>query len=232
MTQLADAYAESGELVLPGSAGVAMQLAKQESEENNLLTDQSATATVLLVSGPQATGRSELVHRLLEQGQGKYVKPKTVDRSQDPATFERLEKRDDFLFVDPSERYGLTKEGILSSCKDCGADSVVVIDADVELARKLKSLAGVRLVGVWVGLNNVKDFERRLGEQVDTGVISIPEGEDRDSVIRARIRDIVSEIEFGISSGMFEFTIILTPDKDQEDDSLRQLQEAASYCFK
>ena len=85
---------------------------------------------------------------------------------------------------------------------------VLVVDADVELARKLKSLAGVRLVGVWVGLNSVEDFETRLDEQIESGAITVPEDETRESVIRARIRDIVQEIEFGISCGIFEFTII------------------------
>jgi len=230
VTQISDAFkdSKSGELVLPGSAGVAMQLAKGESQDSSVLTDQSAIATIFLVSGPQATGRSELVNRLVEDGQGKYVKPKMVDRSQDPATFERIENRDDFLSVDPSNRYGLTKDSILSSARECAPDSVVVVDADVELAKKLKSLAGVRLVGVWVGLNNVKDFESRLAEQIDSGAITVPDDESRESVIRARIRDIVQEIEFGISCGIFEFTII----NQNEDASLKQLREAAAYCFK
>lgn len=230
LIQIADAFkdTESGELVLPGSAGVAMQLAKTDSREKNVLADESSIATIFLVSGPQATGRTDLVNRLLKEGKGKYVKPKMLDRSQDPATFERLERRDDFLFLDPTERYGLTKESILSAAKECAEDSVVVIDADVELAKKLKGTAGVRLVGVWVGLSSVDDFETRLGHQVDSGAIAIPEDESRESVMRARIRDIVQEIEFGISCGIFEFTII----NRNENESLKQLREAAAYCFK
>jgi len=230
LTQVADAFkdTESGELVLPGSAGVAMQLAKADSGDTSVLTDESSIATIFLVSGPQATGRADLVDRLVEEGKGKYIKPKMLDRSQDPATFERLERRDDFLFLDPSERFGLTKENILSAAKECNEDSLVVIDADIDLAKKLKGLAGVRLVGVWVGLSSVNDFETRLEEQIDSGAIVVPEDESRESLIRARIRDIVQEIEFGISCGIFEFTII----NQNEEQSLKQLREAAAYCFK
>jgi len=103
-----------------------------------------------------------------------------------------------------------------------------VIDANVELARKLAKVSGLRLIGVWVGLNSVDEFEKRLGAQFDSGELSIPEDETRESVIRARIREIVSEIEFGISSGIFEFTIL----NENEDESLKQLREASSYCFK
>lgn len=219
---------ESGELVIPGSVGMAMQLAQNDSSQVSVLTDESAITTIFLVSGPQATGRSELVDRFVEEGEGKYVKPTLLDRSKSPAIFERLEQRDDFLFVDTSKRYGLTKEGIMSSAKECANDSVIVIDANVELVKKLKGISGVRLVGVWVGLSNVKEFEARLGQQIDSGAILVSEDESRESVIRARIRDIVQEIEFGISCGIFEFTII----NQDEDESVKQLREAAAYCFK
>ena len=229
LTQITDAFREleSGELVLPGSVGMAMQLATDDSTQGTPLTDDSAIVTIFLVSGPQGTGRTDLVNRLVEEGKGKYVRPKMVDRNKDPATFERFERRDDFLFVDPSRRFGLTREGILSSAKEIAEDSVLLIDADVELAKKLKSLAGVRLIGVWVGLGSVDDFETRLGQEIDSGAIDVSEDESREGVIRARIREIVQEIEFGISCGIFEFTII----NQDEDESVKQLRDAAAYCL-
>lgn len=232
LTQIQDAFKnEEGELVLPGSAGIAMQLAKSNdastSMDSNALNAESL-ATVLLVSGPQATGRFELVRRLIDEGEGKFVEVKMVDRVKDAIKFERLAKRDEFLSLDPTGRYGMTKDALISAAKECGPDLVVVVDADVSLAKKLTKIGGVRLVGVWVALNNVSEFESRLGNLIDTGAISIPEEEGRASVIRARIREIVQEIEYGISSGIFEFTII-----NQDDtESLEQLREAAAYCFK
>eukprot|EP00980_Cylindrotheca_fusiformis_P027654 scaffold21824_cov89-Cylindrotheca_fusiformis.AAC.1 len=79
-----------------GSAGMVMQLAKKGSSSSS----SSSTATtdgaimapeltpVLLVSGPQSTGRSELVQQLLQ--------------------------KDDRL-VDPTGRYGLTKDAVLKA---------------------------------------------------------------------------------------------------------------------
>ena len=104
---------------------------------------------------------------------------------------------------------------------------MVVVDADVELAKKLQKMSGARLVGAWVGLNSVQEFEDRLKVQIDNGEIPIPEDETEQSVLRARIREIVQEIEFGISSGIFEFTIL----NENQAESLKQLREAANYCF-
>jgi guanylate kinase len=192
------------------------------------LDSAAQVATILLVSGPQATGRSKLVQRFIEGGKGRFVQASMVDRVQEAAKFERLFLRDEFLSVDATERYGLTKDAILSAAKQCGPDSVVVVDSDVKLAKKLAKVGGLRLVGVWVALNSVAEFEKRLDAMINDGSIPVPEDEDRESVIRARIREIVEEITFGISSGIFEFTII----NQDEDESLRQLEEAAGYCFK
>ena len=226
-----------GEAVLPGSAGMAMQLAMQNDEDalsGALLSD--AGTTVFLISGPQATGRSQLVQQLLEQGDGKFVTPALVDRMTDGATFDRLEQRDEFLSIDGSGRYGLTKQAILDAAKtdddtddeQSPAQRIIVVDADVELAKKLSTLSGLRLVGVWVGLGSVAEFETRVGQMVDRGELLIEDGETRESTIRNKIREIVKEIEFGISSGVFEFTV-LNDDLENTENTLKQLQAAAKY---
>lgn len=231
LSQIQDAFKnDAGDVVLPGSVGIAMQLAKPDASAAlaAMASDVATLPTVFLVSGPQATGRSELVHQLIVDGDGKFVRAKMVDRVQEAIKFERLERRDEFLALDPTERFGLTKEAVVTAAKACGPYSVVVVDADVNLAKELTKIGGVRLVGVWVALSSVAEFETRLGSMIDSGAISIPEDEGRATVIRARIREIVQEIEYGISSGIFEFTII---NKD-ESESLKQLREAAGYCFK
>ena len=105
---------------------------------------------------------------------------------------------------------------------------VVIVDADVALAKGLATIPKTRLIGVWVGLDSVAKFQSRLQEQVDCGIISIPEDETRESVVRAKIREIVRDIEYGIVSGVFEFTIL----NDDPEDSLKQLRTAAEYSFK
>jgi guanylate kinase len=231
LTQLQDALKnEAGSTVIPGSVGIAMQLVKDEavaSAETKTSLPADSLATIFLVSGPQATGRTELVKRLIEEGAGRFMEPYKIDSVAESAKFERLLQRDEFLTVDMSGRYGITRGGIVAAAKECGPESVVVVDADVALAKKMSSLAGTRLVGVWVGLRSVKEFEERLEAQIDSGAIVIPEDETRETLCRARIREIVGEIEYGISSGIFEFTIL----NDNEEESMRQLRGAAAYCF-
>jgi len=67
------ALVESGSgIQLQGSAGVAAKLLSRRTTSGSDGAESSAASaaedrlTVLLVSGPQATGRSELVQRLLE----------------------------------------------------------------------------------------------------------------------------------------------------------------------
>jgi len=104
----------------------------------------------------------------------------------------------------------------------------VVVDADVELARKMVSLSGARLVGVWIGLDDLDKFESRLKAKIASGAIPIPDDETEDSILRAKVRQVVKDIEFGVVSGVFEFTIL----NEDVDESTRQLREAANYCFK
>jgi len=251
--QLRDAFADQGDDIdasslLPGSAGVALQLAKsdkQQQDDAQGLMTSGELVPVLLVSGPQATGRAQLVQQLLAQDD-RLVTPTFVDRISDSVTFERLMSRDEFLQVDPTGRYGLTKDSILTAAAAAAASTssgddvdntngnipskkVVVVDASVDLAKRLQStLSGARLIGVWVGLNSVSEFEQRLQDEIASGKIVVPEDETEESVLRARIREIVSEIEFGLSSGIFEFTIL----NEDPNQSLKELKEAAGYCFK
>jgi hypothetical protein len=104
---------------------------------------------------------------------------------------------------------------------------VVVVDASVDLAKRLQRLSGTRLIGVWVGLQAVSEFEERIEAGIISGAIPIPPEETKESVVRARIKDIINEIEYGLSSGIFEFTI-LNGDPEQ---SLKELKQAAAYAF-
>jgi guanylate kinase len=231
LTQIQDALkdaggANEGAVVLPGSAGIAMQLAREakasdaDTAKTSLANDD--LATVLLVSGPQATGRPELVKRLIAEGNGKFRAPKPIDKMVDPANFDRLLQRDEILALDKTERFAITKERIIETARAASPDSVVVVDADVALAKKLTNISGLRLISVWVGLRSLDSFQERLS------TLEIPDDETRESVTRARIREIVQEIEYGLSSGIFEFTIF----NEDEDDSIKQLLQAAEYCYR
>ena len=239
--QVRDAFKEDmvteDAMMIPGSAGMALKLVTKEDAANKgtLGATGQPLVPVLLVSGPQFTGRSRLVQELLEQDD-RLVVPKLLDRMQDGVTFERLEDRNEFLQMDPTGRFGLTKDSILQAAsnenKDDGDNEectkVVVVDADVGLVKQLQAISGIRLIGVWVGLNTVGEFEERLEKEMKAGNIEIPAEESKESVMRTKIREIVSEIEYGLGSGIFEFTIL----NEDGKRSLKELKEAAEYCFK
>ena len=233
--QITDLLKE-GQGILPGSVGMAINLAKQQQQQNVDENNKMATTgmgdlkTVLVVSGPQAAGRSELVQKLIAESEGRFVAPTVLDRIEQGAKFELLESRDELLIVDPTGRFGVTKEGILNAkaATTTASSSCVVVDADVDTVKKLRKIPGIRLIGVWVGLDATEKFEARLKAQLESGELVLPEGEDEPSFLRAKIKDIVKDIEYGIVSGVFEFTIL----NDDVQSSMEQLRDAAEYCFK
>jgi hypothetical protein len=254
--QLTPVIGDSAGSLLPGSAGVAFQMA-QEAKAAREAGEAVGGATnpfgkdltpVLLVCGPPGTGTTSLVQRLIAEDE-RFVPPKLVDRVKDPTAFERLETREEFLKLDDSGRYGLTAQGVLTAAASAEAEAkaaaaaeatgekeeaadnqfgrVVVVDADVDLAKKLRRLPGLQLIGVWVGLDSMEKFEANLKKQIESGELAIPEGETEESVIRAKVKLIVQNIEYGVVSGMFEFTIL----NDDIDTSMAELKKAAEYCF-
>jgi len=257
-------------VTLPGSMGVAAKLFSNSNNKNKSSTTAVATAasetvtddtvTVLLVSGPQATGRSKLVQQLLQENKN-LVPPNRIYRRDDGATFERLERRNEFLdfgegddtnsILNEQRESGLIPDGIFEAAKGDDAvtnKNVVVIDASIELAKRItesSSLPNVRIIGVWIGLNSVSDFEYNIKQQLQEGTLVIPpdEYQNEESFLRAKIKEIISEIDYGLGSGIFEFTILnsINDNKNDSDSdttttttksSLSELKEAASYAFK
>ena len=248
ISQLAPVLSESATDMMPGSAAMAMRMASDAKKRgvdmsalNEMDKKDDNLITVLLVSGPEGTGKTTLVNKLLDEDD-RFVKPILLDRVSNGATFERLEQRNEFLEIDKSGSFGLTKEGVLEAAAKATisesniddedgenkSKKVVVVDADVDLAKKLVNLSGARLVGVWIGLDDIEKFEERLKAKIASGVVDIPDDETEESILRAKVRRVVKDIEFGVVSGLFEFFIIT----DEEiEESVRQLKEAANYCF-
>ncbi|KAL7502888.1 hypothetical protein ACHAXN_000762 [Cyclotella atomus] len=222
--------------MLPGSAGMAVRMAaeaKKRGVDVATLDEKrdDGLVTVLLVSGPEGTGKTTLVNKLIESDD-RFVRPIMQDRVLDQMRFERMEERDEFLSVDESGRYGLSKDGVLQAATKAKGtpdeQKVVVLDAKVSLARKLSTMYEVRIVGVWVGLDSLEKFESRLKAKMQSGGIEIPEGQTEDSVLRAKVNQAIKDIEYGVTSGLFEFTIL----NEDIDESVKELKDAAGYCFK
>jgi hypothetical protein len=228
--QLFPVLSESIVDIMPGSAAMAVRMVSDAKKKEGAsesdppppsLSSSSSRddnlVTILLISGPEGTGKTTLVDRLLDEDD-RFVRPTRVDRVSEGAKFERLESRGEFLDVDRSGRYGLSREGILGAAAAGGVSNnnggaagttpssssskkVVVVDADVCLARKLVDLSGARLVGVWIGLDDIDKFESLLRGKIASGKIDVPEGETDDAVLRAKVRQVVKDIEFGVVSG-------------------------------
>merc|ERR1712071_2129 len=180
------------------------------------------------------------------------------DRIQNGAQFELIASRGEFLQLEGNGRYGLTVDSILNAVpsnkdKDVASnqekiednidetttqgeslsstdrvEKVVVVDANVDLAKKLTQVKKARLIGIWVGLDSLEKFESRFKSKIADGSLKIPLDESEESIIRGKIREVVKDIEYGVVSGIFEFTIL----NDDFDTSLKQLEEAAQYCFR
>ena len=56
-------------------------------------------------------------------------------------------------------------------------EKVVVVDSSVELAKKLTNVGGLRLIGVWIGLDSLDKFESRLQSKIDEGSLKVPTDE-------------------------------------------------------
>lgn len=236
ISQLTPVIGESAAAAFPtGSAGMALEMLKEskESSTDTNINDESLV-TILLISGPHGTGKTTLVNRLIAESNGKFISPDYIDNLKDPTTFEQMERRNALVQVDRTGRYGLTIDSLqksaLAAAESTDDKNIIVIDASVDLAKRLvKSLpADFRLVGVWIGLDTLDKFESRLQAQLQSGDLEIMEDETSESTIRAKLREAVKDIEYGVVSGVFEFTIL----NDDIEKSLIQLKEAAGYCFK
>lgn len=227
--QIKELLGEDDNGTIPGSAGIAMKLAQKEVDDQ-LATSASdgleGLTPVLLVSGPEAAGRSQLVQQLVEESDGRFVTPNLMDRVQDGAAFERAETRGEFLEVDSSGRYGLTKDAVINT--GTKGESVVVIDASVDLTKELLKIGDARLIGVWVGLDSVEKYQDRIEQRLESGVLAIPENTSKGDYMRSKVKEIVTDIEFGLVSGIFEFTIL----NDDPAIGVEELKAASEYCFK
>jgi len=238
--------------VLPGSAAIAYQASKEmnEKKKNNILDEegkQLQQRTMFLISGPLCAGKTTLVNKLLDDDV-RFIKPYVIDRLVNEAKIELLQKQDAILsFIDGTsssssggDRYALTQESLLNSYpnqqqeednddKNNDGHKVLLVDASVELAQKLLPIAirnNINVIGVWVSLDSMEKFESRLKAQITTE--KIPYDETPDTLLRGRTRNVIRDIEYGIVSGIFDFTIL----NDDLDESWKQLKDASEYCFK
>ena len=114
-----------------------------------------------------------------------------------------------------SELVGLRTQDVVAAGR---AGAVCVVEAASaeaadRLAAALEARADVTLAGAWVSLDRLGDFAGRL------------RAEDPDADVDAALKAVLADIEWGVLSGLFEFTVI----NDDPGRALGELQAAARY---
>lgn len=85
----------------------------------------------------------------------------------------------------------------------------------------------VALIGVWVSLDSIEAIEDRIRTTLTTrsGARDSP---DLDSDVRGMVRQAVDDIEFGVMSGVFDFTVINNSDEQESMETIRRAVEFAT----
>ena len=108
---------------------------------------------------------------------------------------------------------------------------IPVLDCDVETARQLEYLAGSRLVGVWVSMDSEEAIQDRLSG-LELQRASTSDADDIvalvNKTVTTKLRPLIDDLEFGISSPMFDYTIITDHDFPT---SYARLLRAANFAF-
>ena len=202
---------------------------------------------MLVVCGPPGAGKSTLVDRLVA-ADPRFAAPRWLstdrDSADDVVDEAAFDGRDDLAVVFGGDEALAEEETTLldravpkkrglarAELVDRADGKTCVLDCDVETARRLEGLAGVRLVGVWVSLDSLGALRERL-TKVEAGR-ALARSDDVDAaqvaaVVSERLSTVVDDIDFGVRSPMFEFTIITS---DAEALSFAKLQKAAAYVF-
>ncbi|CAM9334185.1 unnamed protein product [Choristocarpus tenellus] len=228
--------------MVPGSVGQGKKILEdlRGSDAKGFLesTSPSNNKKVIVVSGPKGLGKTTLVQKMLEEDSRLSAPLWCTSRPQkqgeidgetfqflEPIKFEEVQRVGGFLetFQDRNgESYGLRKSDILSVSKEGKA---CIIDADTSLAGKLMGVDDVTLVGVWVSLDNMPALEKRV--RIVLAASGAQEGEEFETEVRGRIRQAISDIQFGVTSKIFEFTAI----NHDIEESLITLRKAVNYTL-
>lgn len=103
---------------------------------------------------------------------------------------------------------------------------VCVIDADRPLVESLMKVGDVALIGVWVSLDSLQALENRIRSTLIEG--GAAEDDGLASKVRILTTEAVSDIEFGVMSGVFDFTVI---NDDNIDESMETLRRAVEFTI-
>lgn len=100
------------------------------------------------------------------------------------------------------------------------------MDAERPLVKVLMGVGYVELIGVWVSLDSIEAIEGRIRATLTKDGVS-PDSPDLESDVRGLVRQAVDDIEFGVMSGVFDFTVINNSDVEESMETVRRAVEFA-----
>jgi guanylate kinase len=207
--------------MIPGSLAKGVNLirgGKLKDEAGTAAVSSNVLAPVVVVSGPSAlnVGTSALVRAVMAEDDRLVApvwvtsRPKRENEVDgvdaiflDPARVELIQKRGEFLtsYEEPSgDVTGLRAEELK---EPASRGKIIIVDADRSMTEALLKASGIALIGVWVSMDSIEQVEARV-----RSVIEQEGGEASEMDVRSRVRRVVDDIEFGVTSGVYEFTVI------------------------
>lgn len=96
----------------------------------------------------------------------------------------------------------------------------------MDIVRALTDAGDLALIGVWVSLDSIEAIEERIRTTLISG--EVEEKPNLDADVRGLVRQAVEDIEFGVMSGVFDFTVINNDDVGESMDTLRRAVEFAT----
>lgn len=94
------------------------------------------------------------------------------------------------------------------------------------MVEALMGVGDLALIGVWVSLDSIEAIKDRIRTTLLSG-----EGQDSpdiESDVRGLVRQAVDDIEFGVMSGVFDFTVINNSDTEESMETVRRAVEFAT----
>lgn len=93
------------------------------------------------------------------------------------------------------------------------------------LVKSLRGIAAFEMIGVWVSLDSLEAIEDRTRTSLIGSINS--DSTDLTSEVRGMVRQAVDDIEFGVMSGMFDFTVI---NNSETEESMATIRRAIAFA--
>ncbi|CAM9551169.1 unnamed protein product, partial [Laminaria digitata] len=231
--------------MLPGSVGQGRQILRNMRDSGTVAAESEETIApsltrIVVVSGPSCLGKTTLVNKIIAED-SRLAKPAWCTtrplRSAEvegedfsfvkQVKFEEIERNGAFLETyedDSGESYGLRIEDVLAVGQ---RGKVCIVDAARPLVNALMGVGDVALIGVWVSLDSIEAIEDRIRTTL-TSKAGARDSPDLDSDVRGMVRQAVDDIEFGVMSGVFDFTVINNSDEQESMETIRRAVEFAT----